>query len=296
MRNLLYGLGMWIVCGLIGTQVQGQIALQLSMEREHFLVYEDIPLIVTVHNLSNRPVKLVNHEDGRSWLEVQVFRGEADLIKVIRPVTIDDELVVPPRQSLSRLINLTPLYDLRSRGLFRVQAMIQAGDITAASPVLEFSLMNGREIARQLVGVSGATTAEDGMRVYSLQVRQTADHGFLYVCVRDDDKGMVYAMLPMGLYIPLEPPMTMVDRDTNLHVMLRSGPRQMGYAKIDAYGRILDRAIYSDDGSSPGLVRAQEGSVRVQGGEKIFPREERVMTTEELNPTPPPPPGQKAKP
>jgi hypothetical protein len=88
----------------------------------------------------------------------------------------------------------------------------------------------------------------------------------------------------------------MVDRGTNLHVMLRNGPRQMAYAKIDVYGRILDRAIYSDEGSATSMVRAADGSITVQGGDKIFPREERIMTAEELNPTPPPPPGQKSKP
>jgi hypothetical protein len=279
----------FMATGLAVSQSQAQIALQLSMERDDYILYEEVPLVVSIHNMSTRPVTLESGEDGKSWLFLQVYQGEADMVREVKPLVLTDSVVVPPGESLSRQINLTPLFELRHRGLYKVQAMVKSGTVSAASRTFEFSLINGQELWKQRVGVRGDTQAEDSYRTYALQLRRGKDHDYLYACVRDDDSGLVYGMLPLGVYIPLEPPSTMVDRTTDLHVMLRCGPRQMAYAKIDVYARILDRAIYTDLSTAPYLARSANGSVAVQGGEKIYPRQERVMSAEELQPPPPPP-------
>jgi hypothetical protein len=289
MRNLNFGIGLALLsCVAAIPRADAQIALQLSMERDNYILYEEIPLVVIIHNLSPRPVTLTSDDPDTSWLQLQVFQREADMIKELRPMVLNDEIVVPPQQSISRQINLTNLFELRRPGLYKVQGSIKSGKVTAASRAFEFSLTKAQEVWRTTVGVPGETQEEDSSRTYSLQLRRGADHDYLYACVRDDNAGLVYGMLPLGVYISLEPPSVMVDGRTDLHVILRNGPRQMGYAKIDVYGRILDRAIYTDLNSAPYLARQAGGAVVVHGGDKIFPPQERVMSDEELQPPPPP--------
>jgi hypothetical protein len=101
----------------------------------------------------------------------------------------------------------------------------------------------------------------------------------------------------MGSYIPLGDPSVRFDRAACLHLLYQSGPRAFGYVRVDPSARVLDRAGYSDYSSKPELVSDLDGTVAVRGGEKVFPRSERMLTTEELNPPPPsaPPPKPKKK-
>jgi hypothetical protein len=61
------------------------------------------------------------------------------------------------------------------------------------------------------------------------------------------------------------------------------------YAEVDPDAKVVKRAIYSDILSAPQLIAVTNGTVVVQGGEQTYPRYERVMTDQELNPPPPPP-------
>ena len=52
-------------------------------------------------------------------------------------------------------------------------------------------------------------------------------------------------------------------------------------------------AVYSDLMTRPGLVVSADGVVAVQGGEKTYPRSERMLSEKELAPPPAPPPPKK---
>jgi hypothetical protein len=99
----------------------------------------------------------------------------------------------------------------------------------------------------------------------------------------------VYGLLEMGQYIPLGEPSVRFDKEACLHLLYQSGPRAFGYVRVDPSSHVLDRAGYSDFSSKPELVGDLAGTVTVSGGEKVFPRSERMLTREELNPPPPPP-------
>ncbi len=290
MKSFMIAVGLCAFILMVGPDARGQsqLAVRASFERETYILYEALPMILQIRNVSARPVVLRDSEDGKSWLEIQVFRGEAQMMRALMKPEIDDELVIAPGDTITRQINLTPLFELRQRGEFKAQVLIRSGEVKAISPVTKFLLVSGIEIWKRTVGVRGESELDDGYRTYSLVLRRGDDHEYLYVGVRDDEMGLVYGMVPMGRYVGLQEPVTRIDQAGNLHVLFRQGPRTVGYAMTDIYARLARREVYSNLGTQPVLAVGPDGSISVMGGEKIYPREERQLTDQELNPPPPP--------
>ena len=293
MRRLLFLL-IAALAGAFGTRAQAQLIVQVRMPRDGFLLYEPLPVQVTVRNVSGRPIQL-SEVENRHWLDF-IVTGESDR-EVLCLVKLQPEgsVTIPANQAVTRVVDLLPLYDLRTHGVYRVQAEINRDGIRTSSALLRFHITQGREIWTQTVGLPARDDQPEEYRTFSLQTRRDEQADYLYVCVRDEKKNIVYGMLEMGSYIPLGEPGVRFDKEACLHLLYQSSPRAFGYVRVDSSAHLLDRAVYSDYSSNPELVSDLEGTVVVRGGEKIFPRPDRMLTSKELKPTPPPPPPPKPK-
>jgi hypothetical protein len=191
---------------------------------------------------------------------------------------------------VSVTVNLLPHYDLRQRGTFTVRAVVDGGGRHVLSPPIKFTIIKGREVWKQTVGlpVAAGETNED-YRTYALLSRRAEHNEVLYASVQDDPRKLVYGMFPLGETISVGEPSAMIDNAGHLHVLFRSGPRSRSYAEVDPNAKVVKRAVYSDVFSVPQLVADANGTVVVRGGEQTYPRVERVMTDQELRPPPPPP-------
>jgi hypothetical protein len=204
-------------------------------------------------------------------------------------------MTLQPNQSITRTIDLMPSYDLRSRGIYRVQAVVDSGGMRTSSSPLRFSITQGREIWTQTLGLPTRDDQPEEYRTFSLQTRRDGHSDYLYICVRDARKDIVYGLLEFGSYITLGEPRIRFDKEACLHLLYQSSPRAFGYVRVNPFAQVLDRAVYSDYSSKPELAIDLEGTVTVRGGEKVFPHPDRVLTTEELTPPPPAPPKPKKK-
>ena len=277
------------LAGVFGAGAQAQLTVEARMTRDVFLLYEPLRVLVTVHNVSGRPVQL-DEVEGQHWLDFTITYEDGREVLCLARLKPEGAVTIPPSQAVTRTVDLLPLYDVRTRGDYRVQAAVNNGGMRTLSAPLRFNIMQGREIWAQTLGLPASEDQPEEYRTFSLQTRrgEKADH--LYVCVRDEKKGIVYGLLEMGSYIPLGEPGVRFDKEACLHLLYQSGPRAFGYVRVDPSAHVLDRAVYSDFSSKPELVSDLAGAVTVRGGEKIFPRSERMLTAEELNPPPPPPP------
>lgn len=290
----------WIFLALVLTGVvarpagaSAQLAVRVESERDTLLLYEAIPVTVKIRNMSARTVQLQDSAEG-PWLDFIVADEAGGLIAAVQRLDTSEPLLVPAGQTVGRTVNLLPLYDLRARGSYRVQALVGYGGARVISPPLKFTIVHGRAIWRQTAGIAADDDAGmDEYRTYSLLTRRGERYDILYVGVENEPPTLVYGMLPLGKYLAMGEPEALIDREGHLHVLYRSGPRSFDYARVDPHAKILERAAYSDFMSRPRLVLSAEGKVFLQGGEQTYPRVERVMTEEELAPPAPPPPPRK---
>jgi hypothetical protein len=284
------------LAGVFGTGAQAQLTVEARMKRDVFLLYEPLPVQVTIRNISGRPIQLEESE-GRHWLDFTIAYEDGREVLSLAGLKPEGAIAVRPNQTITRTVDLLPLYDLRTRGDYRVQAAVNNGGMRMLSAPLRFNIIQGRETWVQTVGLPATEDQPAEYRTFSLQTRRDGQSDHLYICVRDDKKGIVYGLLEMGPYIPLGDPSVRFDKAACLHLLYQSGPRAFGYICVDSSAHVLDRAGYSDYSSKPELISDLSGTVTVRGGEKVFPRSERMLTTEELNPPPPsaPPPKPKKK-
>lgn len=284
-----------VLCAVLAVPLssRAQLSVQLKMERDTLVLFESIPVVVNVHNFSGHTIELTNQ--GRSpWLNFVITdTAGASLSPVGDPLT-PEPATIPPGHTVGITVNLLPRYDLRQRGTFTVRALVDVERTRALSPPIRFTIINGREIWRQTVGLPiapGETNEE--YRTYSLLLRRADYNEVLYASVQDEPHGLVYGVFPLGEFIALGEPSARVDVSGQLHVLYRSGPRAISYDEIAPDAKVVKRAVYSDVLSVPQLVVENDGTVIVRGGEQVYPRVERVMTDDKLKPPPPPKPPKK---
>lgn len=267
--------------------VRAQISVEVKMERDALILYESIPAVVTIHNFSGRTIELAN-EGETHWLNFLITDEAGASLSPVGGMFATEPVKIEPGRSQSVSINLLTHFDLRQRGVFTVRAMVEAEGVHAVSPPANFTIINGREIWRQTVGLSlaeGETNQQ--YRTYALLLRRNSYDEVLYAGVQDEPHDLVYGMIPLGDFIALGNPTAKVDGDGHLHVLYRSGPRSISYDEIDPDAKIVKRVVYSDIMSEPQLIAQDDGVVMVQGGEQVYPRLERVMTDADLQPPPP---------
>jgi hypothetical protein len=269
-------------------QAQAQLAVQVKVEKETFLVYEPIPVTVSIRNFSGRTMELTG-EAGKPWLSFLVLDESGGIVPSVGKPKLDGSALIAAGQTVSRTIDLLPQYDIRARGNYRVQARVNGVGTSAISAPVTLTVINGREIWSQTVGLPTKDGATDEYRTYALLARRSEQQDLLHVSVKDDQHQIVYGVVTLGGFITLGESDARTDKEGHLHALYQAGPRTFGYVHIDPYARVLYRAVYSDLMSKPTLV-ITNGEIFVQGGEKTYPKPERVMSEDELKPPPPPPP------
>jgi hypothetical protein len=280
----------FLVAFVLSVNAHAQISVQLTMERDAMLLFESIPVVANIRNFSGRTVELAD-DNQTSWLNFLVSDESGSTISPVGKPLVFDPVKIAPGRTASITVNLLPHYDLRQHGTFIVRAVVDGGGVHALSQPAKFTIISGREVWKQTIGLPVATgeTNED-YRTYALLSRR-AEHGeTLYASVQDDPHELVYGMIPLGETISPGNPTAIIDNAGHLHVLFRSGPRSHSYAEVDPEAKVLKQAVYSDMLSVPQLVAETNGAVVVQGGEQTYPRFERVMTDQELKPPPAPAP------
>ena len=275
MRRIIFLL---VGIGLATGNALAQLTVQIRTPRSDFLVYESIPVTVNIQNFSGHPIQLEDTGETR-WLKLLVTTGN-NIVSSTRTITASEPVIIAPGKAISQTIDLLPLFALRERGTYQVQANVSGPAGTASSVPLQFTLMNGREIWTQTVGLAAGT---NDYRTYALVTRREGNEQALFVSVREEPSRTMYSLVSLGVFLPMEPPQTKLDKNGYLYVLFQNAPRSFGYVQIDAAAKASGWAAYSDFATRPELVE-KDGMVSVIGGEQTYPKSEHILTTEELNP------------
>jgi hypothetical protein len=279
----------WPVALLLGPLAAwGQVTVSVGVPDSSYLVYEAVPVVVSVRNITGRTIEL-RGDATESWLSFLITDAAGRVVPGTGRVPEAGTVLIPPGDTVRRTFNLTPLYELRERGTYRVRAEVTTEAIHAVSAPAKLTLLNGQEIWRQLVGVTRPDGSEEYLH-YLLLLKRGERETQLYVSVQNDRAGVVEGMYSLGTVVGVGQPTARVDARGHLHVLHRNGARTYGYHEIGPDASLVAQANYSEIQSRPELVTGADGFVSVQGGEKLPAQRDRILTEEELNPPPPPPP------
>jgi hypothetical protein len=260
----------WALFGFCGVCLMGSlwadvVDVMVENERPQYLLYEPLKLRVTLTNNSGQDLVFQDQgDDGRHWIDFIVTNESSKaLIHRDRPGSVP-QLLLPPNQSRSLEINVTPLYAMRESGPYSIQTVVQVAGREFVSAPIGVTLINGHVIWQEKRTVDGS------LFTYSLlRFTPTPEATFIYIRVEDEAENLVYTTQRLGEIVTFTDPQTSFDSDGNLHIMYVAGKAVYRYTRVSAKGAVEAQDTFSSvNDSQPHFFTTKDGSVLVQGGRK----------------------------
>lgn len=251
---------------VLARAAQAQLQVELKFPRVQYIAYEPVVATVQITNLAGRDVEL-RDDNGQRWFGFEVTAGEGRLLAPERTPEAEEPLRIDAGKTVSRKINLTPIFPVQELGPYHVRANVFFADLNRFfySQTKVFQVGDARPIWQRTVGVPEGSAA-GGIRTFSLLSNRFPDHTKLYVRVEDKSSGAVYSTFPLGRVIAFDEPQAELDSSNTLHVLHCAAPRTWAYSHIGLNGELLSRATFMETRTRPRLRREQNGAVAVKGG------------------------------
>lgn len=256
-----WGAGLRIVAaGIVfftGGHAFSQIELALTVEPVRALLYEPIRATVVIRNNTGGVLAFNAGQDSpRFSFEVERNKNETFKPTDLSPLLFGLKLV--PSGVTTNAFDLTSLYTMQLRGLYKVRACLEWRNILFVSPAIELEMLKGFEIARVIAGVPGEQAA---MRVYILEylTRESGEH--LYLRIEDDHSKKIYGVHKLGHIVRVRQPEMKIDEAGNVHVLFQSMSMVFVHAAFTPYGIQLFLKNYADKSNAIRLHNLPNGQI-----------------------------------
>jgi hypothetical protein len=243
----------------------GAVTVELSLEQDQFLPYEDVRVGVRI---TNRSGQTLNFGQGNDWLTFTVQARDNYVVSQLGAVPVEGEFSLDSSFAGTKRVNLTPYFDFRQSGRYEIIATVKIPqwkkEITSRPK--PFDVIEGTRLREFAFGIPAASTnAQPEMRKYILQQAIYLKKMKLYLRLTDAN-GATLKVFPIAPLVSFSEPDAQVDRFSNLHVLSQIGARSFGYFVINPDGTILVREIYDYSRTRPKLGPNAKGGISVFGG------------------------------
>jgi len=269
-------LAFWLgTTGALWAQVSG-ISVVLTFEQDQFLPDEDLRVGVRIINRSGQTVQFGKEAD---WVTFSVEAEKDNLVvSKLGEVPVAGEFTLNSAQTGTPRFNLTPYFNFRQPGRYRVTATVKipqwSRDITTKPQY--FNIINGVPLVNlpELeIGVpppAGVTNAVPEVRKYVLQKATYLKTLRLYFRLTDASGFKTLRVFPIGPMVSFGQPEAQIDRFSNLHVLHQVGAKAFNYCVINPDGRLLIRQTHDYTTTRPALRADSESRIFVTGGTRRF--------------------------
>lgn len=278
---------LWLACLVLGARAGWtQFEVTLTLDSNAYLRFEPIIAHVRIENFTGHTIGLFDH-DGKPWLSFHISRPGGEVVEKMDYELDTRQTQVAGGESITYDVNLTPLYNIRAPGWYRVMAVVHSASYNRQfkSNVCHFDLVTGRVLWQENVALPSErrpavteTTPEapppaaaEQVRTYALVAARLGREEWLYVRVENERENLVYGTLKLGKLVSPARPAARVDRKSHLHVLHQTGARSFAYVEISPDVRPVNRKVYSNLRSQPVLRSDESGHVWVEGGEQAYP-------------------------
>jgi hypothetical protein len=251
---------------------QAQIQVELKFKRLQYVAHEPVMATVAITNLAGRDIDLHN-DKGQQWFGFEVNAGEGRLLAPLKQNTPEPTLHVEAGKTVTRKINLTPLFPVQDFGAYHVRANVYFADLNKFfySQTKVFQVADARPIWQKTVGIPDGRPGAGEVRTYSLLSNRFPDHTSLYVRVENRNRGVVYTTYSLGRVLAYDEPQAEVDRANQLHVLHCAAPRSWAYSHIGLNGELLVHSTFMETKTRPRLRHTADGAIAVRGGRLDLP-------------------------
>jgi hypothetical protein len=245
-----------------------QVNVGITLDQEHFLPGESVPVHVHITNRSGQTLHLGADD---YWLTFMVESKDGPVVSkksdppVIGPFDLGNSEVATKR------VDLGPYFALGRDGQYKVTATVHIGewnkDITSAPQ--DFDVIRGAELWSQSFGVPDphAGSAPPDVRRYTLiEANYLRDQLRLYVQITDDSSTRVVKVRAIGPMISFGQPEAQMDTVSDLHVLYQDGASTFIYAVVNPNGEIVQQEKYDYVNARPRLRQDDNGNISVFGG------------------------------
>lgn len=251
----------------LAAAAQAQIQVELKFKRLQYVAHEPVIATVKITNLSGRKIDLHDHK-GQRWFGFEVNAGEGRLLAPLSQNAAEPALQVNAGETVTRKINLTPVFPVHDFAAYHVRANVYFADLNQYfySPAKVFQVADARPIWQKTVGIPDGMPGAGEVRTYSLLSNRFPDHTSLYVRVENKSSGVVYTTYSLGRVIAYDEPQAELDRANQLHVLHCAAPRSWAYSHIGLNGELLAHSTFMETRTRPRLRQAADGAIAVRGG------------------------------
>lgn len=263
------------LCGVLflsATAAHGQIASTLRLSKPQYIAGEAVSATVTITNHSGADLVLQG-TTRMPWLDfvIKTNTGEPSI-----PTRMMDfgSVRIPTGQSMSRVVNLSTMFNLADVGSFSVYGVIrvpgQARNEESTTNRVLFNLTTGRAYWTQKVGVKGNSSAIREYRVLNYAGDQKTQ---LFVQVVDAKTGAYISTFPLGDALMFRKPQITVDRDQSLHVFFLSSPTMWSHCWVNTSGKLVGSEFHQRGGQGdPQMMTFGDGTVRISNSVLYDPK------------------------
>jgi hypothetical protein len=271
LRGLLAAMFLLVATGIVSAQIQ----LSAQVQRQNFLLFERVDVLVTVTNVGNNDLEL-NNDEGRPWLGFMV--SAEGVQHSFLPVHSERQsnfapLALKVGATKTFDVNITPLYSFRVEGNYRVAAVIDLpGEGQVISDPVAFTVQKGRTV------ISSERMVDTLERTYSLvRFSPSSDETSLYLRVAAPSENVVYANIALGKLVSSMDPEMLFDPQGDVHIMQPSSLGAYLYTRADQDGKVLNQRLFKTIPwqPRPRLFKLDDGSVIVNGGISQDPHQSR---------------------
>ena len=262
-----FGILLAALVSFVAPGVRAQIQVDLKFKRLQYIAHEPVFATVKISNLSGRDIDL--HDDnGQSWFGFEVNADEGRLLAPFRTAAPEPALHVEAGKTVTRKVNLAPLFPVADFGAYHVRANVYFPDLNKFfySTTKVFQITDARPVWQKTVGVPDGMPGAGEVRTYSLLSNRFVDYTGLYVRVENRNTGVVYTTYSLGHLIANEEPQAEIDRSNQLHVLHCAAPRTWAYSHVGLNGELLAHSTFLESKTRPRLRHNADGVVAVNGG------------------------------
>jgi hypothetical protein len=256
----------------LAATVQAQIQVELKFKRLQYVAHEPVMATVKITNLAGRDIDLQDG-NGQRWFGFEINASEGRLLAPLRRDASEPGLHVEAGKTVTRKINLTPVFPVHDFGSYHVRANVYFADLNKFfySQTKVFQVADARSIWQKTVGIPQGMPGAGEARTYSLLSNRFPAHTALYVRVENKNSGVVYTTYSLGRVIAYDEPQAELDRANQLHVLHCAAPRTWAYSHIGLNGELLAHSTFMETKTRPRLRHAADGVIAVSGGRLELP-------------------------
>jgi hypothetical protein len=262
------GLWLWAFCFcLAAVHSNAQVQVEVRMAQDQFLPGESLPVEVRVNNTSGQLLQMGSEED---WLTFSIKALESGVVSKLAEVPVVGAFDLPSSKIAKKKVDLAPYFGLTRAGLYSVTAQVHLKDWDKdiLSVPRKFNVIEGTHLWEQEVGLPGS--GKDGgapeVRKYLLQqALYLKGETRLYLRITDGTGAKTIRTILIGHLPGLSRPESLVDQQSNMHLIYQSGPQDFHYLVFNPDGTILKRQRFDYVGTRPRL-EIVDGVVREKGG------------------------------